>query len=308
MMSTDKLHSPGNHKQWNESFYFNWYDQRQNICSFTRIGITPNVKQKNVFLFFMLPNGKKLGIRKNTPIGELPAENNLILEVNNLCFTRKTSEKEWNLDYDGEMINPYQPDDPPVPVKFNLQFIGLHSMFNYRECPISELQEKHSKNVASEHLEQYGKIKGTLLIEDKSYEINALGERDHSWGVRDWTAPKRWVWLTCQFNKEFAFNITKLTVAEGDIDAGFIHKNGKTQPIKKVSIDTAYSKHHEPILFNLSMTTTLNKTFEMQASVKDKIHVPFENNKTRSLMYENLAKYTYKDDTGYGIAEYLIKQ
>ena len=56
------------------------------------------------------------------------------------------------------------------------------------------------------------------------------------------------------------------------------------------------------------MTTTLNKTFEMQASVKDKIHVPFENNKTRSLMYENLAKYTYKDDTGYGIAEYLIKQ
>jgi hypothetical protein len=26
------------------------------------------------------------------------------------------------------------------------------------------------------------------------------------------------------------------------------------------------------------------------------------------MMYENLAKYTYKNSVGYGIAEYLIKQ
>lgn len=307
-MNTDKLHSPDTHKQWNESFYFNWYDKKQNICCFTRIGLTPNKDEKNMFLFFMLPNGKKLGIRENTPLKTLTEKDKLVLTVNDLQFIKKTNEKEWQLIYDGKAFDSYQPKDPAVQLQFNLHFTGLHSIFNYRDCPISALQKKHSKDVASDHLEQYGKITGSLTVEDNTYEINALGERDHSWGVRNWTAPKRWIWLTCQFNKEFAFNITKLTVEQGDIDAGFIHINKKNHPIKNVTIDTAYSKHHEPILFNVSMTTTSNKVFDVQASVKDKIHVPFENGKMKSMMYENLAKYTYKNDVGYGIAEYLIKQ
>jgi len=307
-MNTDILHSPGKHKQWNESFYFNWYDQKQKICSFTRIGLTPNTGQKNMFLFFMFPQRKKLGMRKNESLGELPSEKNLILNVDELSFTRKEPEKEWHLSYDGTLVDPYQEHNASVPVQFDIDFVGLHPIFNYRDCPLSKVQEKLSQNVASEHLEQYGKITGTLTVADEHYEINALGERDHSWGVRNWTDPKRWVWLTCQFNKDLAFNITKLTVAEGDIDAGFVHVNKRTLPIKKVSIDTAYSKHNEPILFTLSMTTTTNETFDVQASVKDKIHVPFQNGKNKSMMYENLAKYTYKNNIGYGIAEYLIKQ
>lgn len=308
IMNTDILHPAKKHDQWNESFYFNWYDQKQQICSFTRIGLTPNTNQKNMFLFFMFPQRKKLGMRKNESLGELPLEENLQLSVDELSFTRKESEKEWHLSYDGTLVNPYQEHNASVPVQFDLDFVGLHPIFNYRDCPLSKVQEKLSQNVASEHLEQYGKVTGTLTVADEHYEINALGERDHSWGVRNWTDPKRWVWLTCQFNKDFAFNITKLTVAEGDIDAGFIHVNKRTLPIKKVSIDTAYSKHNEPILFTLSMTTTTNEIFDVQASVKDKIHVPFQNGKNKSMMYENLAKYTYKNSVGYGIAEYLIKQ
>ncbi len=307
-MNTDIIHSPGKHKQWNESFYFNWYDKKQQICSFTRIGLTPNTGQKNMFLFFMLPQREKLGVRKNKSLGELPSEENLKLSVDELTFTRMKSEKEWHLSYDGILVDPYQEHNAPVPVQFDLDFVGLHPLFNYRDCPISSIQEKLSKNVASEHFEQYGKVTGTLTIDDKHYDINALGERDHSWGVRNWTSPKRWVWLTCQFNNDFAFNITKLTVAEGDIDAGFIHVNKRNLPIKQVSIDTAYSKHNEPILFTLSLTTITDENFEVQASVKDKIHVPFQNGKTKSMMYENLAKYTYNDRVGYGIAEYLIKQ
>lgn len=307
-MNTDKLHTPSAHKQWNESFYFNWFDKKQKICCFTRIGLTPNTDQKNMFLFFMLPNGKKLGIRKNTPLKTLPENDKLVLTVNGLQFINKTNELEWNLQYNGSVLDPYQPKNPPVNLQFDLDFSGLHSIFNYRDCPLSKIQKDLSKNVASEHLEQFGKITGTLTVADDTYEITALGERDHSWGVRNWTAPKRWVWLTCQFNDEFAFNITKLTVSQGDIDAGFIYINGENHPIKNVTIDTAYSSHHEPLLFNLKMTTISDKSFNVQASVMDKIHVPFENGKTKSMMYENLAKYTYQNTIGYGIAEYLIKQ
>lgn len=206
------------------------------------------------------------------------------------------------------VLDPYHLKNPPVSLKFDLQFIGLHAMFNYRECPKSPWQEKRSKNIASEYLEQYGKIKGTLSIDDTNYEINALGKRKHSWGVRNWIAPKRWIWLTCQFDNEFAFGIAKLTVSEEDIDVGFVHLKDRTHPIKKVQIHTAYSTHHESILYDLSIITTSNKIFDVQASVKDKIHIPFENGKMKSMIYENLANCSYKNHTGYGIAEYLIKQ
>ena len=179
-MNTDKLHTPDAYKNWNESFYFNWYDKKQNICCFTRIGLTPNKDEKNMFLFFMLPNGKKLGIRENTPLKTLTEKDKLVLTVNDLQFIKKTNEKEWQLIYDGKAFDSYQPKDPAVQLQFNLHFTGLHSIFNYRDCPISALQKKHSKDVASDHLEQYGKITGSLTVEDNTYEINALGERDHS--------------------------------------------------------------------------------------------------------------------------------
>lgn len=307
-MNSDKLHPYGEQKDWNESFYFNWYDQKHGICCFTRIGHTPNIHQKNMFLFFMLPDGKKLGIRKNNQIEDKSTGENLIVHVDELTFKKITNEKEWNLQYDGTVSNIYQPKDSPLSIHFDLTFRGIHPIFNYRDCPITPLQEKLSKNVASEHLEQCGEITGTLTIEDQTYEINALGERDHSWGVRNWTAPKQWIWLTGQFNKEFAFNVTKLSVAEGDIDAGFIHSNNKTYPIKQVTIDTSYNTNHEPTRLHLSIKTTLDNVYDIQAIVKDRIHVPFHNGENKSMMYENLAEYTYKDTIGYGIAEYLVKQ
>lgn len=307
-MNTDKTHPPSNHRDWNESFYFNWYDRKHDICCFTRIGLTPNIHQKNMFLFFMLSDGKKLGIRTTNPIEGFPLEDDLKLNVGNLNFIKVTNEKEWNLKFDGTVLNIYNPKDLPTSAHFNLNFFGLHPVFDYRECPITPLQEKLSRNVASEHLEQYGQIKGTLTIGEKTFEINALGERDHSWGVRNWTAPKRWIWLTCQFNKEFAFNVTKLSVAEGDIDAGFIHINDKTYPLKQVTIDTSYSKNNEPVTLHVSMKTAQEKIFDIQASVRDKILVPFHNGENSSMMYENLSEYKYKKSIGYGISEYLVKQ
>lgn len=67
MMTAERLHSPGIHKKWNESFYFNWYDQKQGICSFTRIGFTPNIKQKNMFLFLCCLADKNLAFEKTNP-------------------------------------------------------------------------------------------------------------------------------------------------------------------------------------------------------------------------------------------------
>jgi len=309
-MTTDILHTKGTHDNWNESFYFNYYDKNNHICSFMRIGLTPNKESKNMFVFLLMPN-LKLGMRAEAPYKDHTTSTSLKLTINDLTFEKIQDEDEWNLSYEGPMIDPHNPQaGPPVFISFKLKFSAAHPIFNYRDCPITKHQEQLSAEVASEHLEQYGTVKGTLSINDVTFEINALGERDHSWGIRDWTAPKQWIWLTGQFREKTAFNLTKLTTEHGDIDAGFLHINNTTHPIKSADIHTNYTEAGGPKDFTLTLTTTDDKTHHIQALMLDHIEVPFTNPKTQehSMMYENLARYTYNNQTGYGIAEYLIKQ
>jgi len=309
-MNTDTLHPKGPHEDWNESFYFNYYDKTNHICSFMRIGLTPNKQSKNMFVFLLMPN-LKLGMRAEEPYNDHDTKTPLSLQINDLCFEKIQDEDEWSLSYDGPMINPHNPQaGPPVFISFKLNYKAAHPIFNYRDCPITKHQKQLSEKVASEHLEQYGRIKGTLSINDTTFQIDALGERDHSWGIRDWTAPKQWIWLTGQFNEKTAFNLTKLTTEQGDIDAGFLHLDNTTHPIKTAEIHTNFTEANEPKDFKLTLTTTDEKTHHIQALMLDHIKVPFTNPATQehSIMYENLARYSYNEHTGYGIAEYLIKQ
>jgi hypothetical protein len=119
------------------------------------------------------------------------------------------AEKRWRMEFDGTMPRMVGGEPVPVKVGFDLQFESLNPMFDYRES-VDEVGEAMSKDVAAEHLEQFGRATGTLTVGEESFGISGLGERDHSWGVRDWNAPKMWIWLTAQFSGSLAFNVTKL--------------------------------------------------------------------------------------------------
>ncbi|MFA5313124.1 MAG: hypothetical protein WC375_07415, partial [Methanomassiliicoccales archaeon] len=61
-MEYDIIHEAGEQKDWNESFYFNFYDRGNDLTGFMRIGLVPNKKEKTVFCFLMLPDGSVAGI------------------------------------------------------------------------------------------------------------------------------------------------------------------------------------------------------------------------------------------------------
>jgi hypothetical protein len=301
-MDTDIIHPFGDHREWNESFYFNFYDRSNDICGFMRIGLKPNKNEKSVFCFFMMPDGEAYGLK-----GSQPYDGNG-LSVSGLSFTKVAPEKQWGLSFNGIMA---KMATSPLPVKasFSLDFNALNNMFDYRES-VSGEKETISKSVASEHLEQYGSIKGKLIIADKEYIIDGLGERDHSWGIREWNAPKMWIWLTCQFDEQAALNVTKLAVDAGIVDAGFINVNGMNLPIVETAIDTKFTSDGGPASFALVIIDKSGTRYDVKADIVKQVILPFESPDTKSLsmMYETLARYTLNGKVGYGIAEYLIKK
>lgn len=301
-MDTDIIHPFGDHAEWSESFYFNFYDRINDVCGFMRIGLKPNKNEKSVFCFFMLPDGSIVGLKGGSPY------NGPDLAVNGLTFTKVEPEKHWKMEFAGIMA---KMASPPVPLKasFSLDFTALNDVFDYRAC-VSGHKEEISKSVASEHLEQFGRVTGTLKVGDKKFTIDALGERDHSWGVREWTAPKMWIWLTCQFSESEALNVTKLAVEQGEVDAGFIHLHDKSIPLDAVRIDTTFTPEGGPRSFRMNLTDRDGKIHEVEAEIIKQAMLPFEgpDKKSLAIMYETLARYRMDGKVGYGIAEYLIKK
>ncbi len=298
-MHTDRIHTPGKEREWNESFYFNCDDKKNDICTFMRIGFKPNKDEKSMFCFFIMPDNSVIGIK-----GEEPYENDE-LAVKNLQYECIEPEKVWHLTFSGMMGSLEK--DTLRNVSFSFDYKSLNKIFDYKNC-VTGKKEKISQRIASEHFEQFGRMTGTLTVDGKKYQINGLGERDHSWGVREWTAPKMWIWLTCQFSETAALNVTKLVVEEGEVDAGFIHR-GKNIPLVSTDIDTVFDDDGSPRSLATTLEDIEGKSHKVEARVLKKACLPFEGEGGKlSLLHETLAEYTYNGRTGYGIAEYLIRQ
>lgn len=300
---TDIVHEFGEHPDWNESFYFNFYDRAKDVCGFMRIGLKPNRDEKSMFFFLMMPNGMSIGTRGAEPFKDSE------LRAKGLRYEKMISERKWRMLYDGDLVRIDGGAGEKVRVSMQLDFDALHPIFNYREC-VSEEDVRMSRSTASEHTEQYGRITGRLEIGGTQLRIDALGERDHSWGVRDWIAPTMWIWLTAQFSEGVAMNLTKLIVEEGVVDAGYVHRDGRNLPIVKTDVETEYGTDGGPKTLSVVLRDKSGAEHRMKAQVMRTVRLSFTGHEGygTAVMYETLAQFEYQGLKGYGIAEYLVRQ
>ncbi len=299
---TDVVHEFGEHLDWNESFYFNFYDRKKDICGFMRIGLKPNRDEKSMFFFLMMPDG--------SDIGTMAAESfkDSDLRTNGLRYEKLVPERKWRIEYDGDLAGLAAERQPKTHVSMSLEFESLHTIFNYRDC-VSEEDIRLSKMTASEHTEQCGKLTGRLVVGGREYKIEALGERDHSWGVRNWIAPTMWIWLAAQFSEDVAMNVTKLFADDGVVDAGFVRLDGRNLPIVKAEVETDHDSEGAPTGLSMVLHDKLGGSHVMTAKVIKTVKLPFTGHEGYGsvVIYETLSKYEFDGRTGYGIAEFLVR-
>lgn len=302
-MSTDVIHQAGTDREWNESFYFNVYDEENDICVFMRIGLKPNANERSAFCFMMMPDGSVVGIKDQEPLGSGT------LDAKGLHFEVVEPERRWKMAFNGHMARMTDKGPCPVPVSFVLAFEARNEVFDYRKCVDGE-GERISQQVASEHLEQFGRVTGSLMVGEEQFDISGLGERDHSWGVRDWNAPKMWIWLTAQFSDRVALNVTKLFTEQGEVSAGYFHLNGRNLPLVKADVRTVLDPDGTPRSLAMSLVDKEGCKHKVTAEVMRLVAMPFpsRDGSSVSVMHETLAEYDFNGQKGYGIAEYLVRK
>lgn len=69
------------------------------------------------------------------------------------------------------------------------------------------------------------RVQGTVYVGDEGHRVEAFGERDHSWGHRDWWS-FGWVWTAGRLSDGTAFHATEVRAPGLDFTPGFLVSDG----------------------------------------------------------------------------------
>ncbi len=280
-------HRKGSTEEWNESYYFNFYDPSEEVGGFTRIGFKPN-KGEGVGYLFLFYRKEILSFHHRIEVSEVPEH----IRVGPLEFI-----PEWVVTFHDTMVTR---EGVRKEVDLKLEYTPVNEEFSYLKC-IDEKQFRIVKVVGEDHYEQIGRVKGVVTVDSERCEISGLSERDHSWGERDWNAPKLWVYITAHFGEDFSINIAKMIIDGHEIDSGFIMRDGKNIPVRKVSHTDGLEQ------FAYTVWDADWSEYVLKGEILERVQIPYKKGDKVSILNENLSQFTCGGRKGFGITEYLVR-
>jgi len=237
----EEIHPAGDGEFWQESWYFNWADPGSRTLGLSRIGL--RFRQKQI-------DGLVLTLRDGKPEFIYPAVN-LRFDDRTLSQRAAGGIRAAGLTY--RMIEPFRlwklelgGRDP-----MDLSWEAFTPAFDYH-ADGADLPP----NVAGHHFEQAGRVTGWTRFKGREREIRGRGERDKSWGVRDWSKVEGWNWISAQFGDDLTFNVWEGFYEKRPYANGFVFRDGANSGVVKLQIDWIWGvRKHIPKETRLTFET-----------------------------------------------------
>lgn len=162
----------------------------------------------------------------------LPGEPGSGFSLGDLHFNCEQPGRRWTIRYSGDL----EKENKKCTVDLDLVFESITPLVNFKYISRPEdiapviAREKWSKTflnslkeIRKMHLEQAGRMTGTITIDGRVSKVEWRSVRDHSWGIRNWGTWKRHVWLSGILDNGEAFNLSMISYSFLDqLSAGYI--------------------------------------------------------------------------------------
>ncbi|WP_197376960.1 DUF7064 domain-containing protein [Mycolicibacterium baixiangningiae] len=178
-------HQPGDEELWNESWYFDFADGAQGFGGWVRLGLYPNRNAAWVNALVCGPGMPTIGIVDfEAPLPDdytetATANAHLGLEAVEPLRTYRVTVRGRGEAHDDPSALLRGEAGRPVDLSLDLTWTTVGTPYQYRITPRYEIACT---------------VSGTVTADGHIYTVDgAAGQRDHSWGVRDWWSMD-WVW------------------------------------------------------------------------------------------------------------------
>jgi len=199
-------HSPGAEPLWNESWYFDVAATDGSFGGWVRMGLYPNLGATWYMALFAGP-GRPLAAVVDVAAPVPEADDLAVPVLDGRGATNcDVPFGRWHLTGDATGIVVDDPeamyrDEPgrPARIAHDLVWHDAGLAYPYRVTTRYEVPCQ---------------VRGTVTIGDETIEVDARGQRDHSWGVRDWWA-FGWCWSAGWFDDGSAMHATDIRIPGG---------------------------------------------------------------------------------------------
>jgi len=284
------LHQPRDSLTWREAYYWNWIDLESRITGCSTIGILPNQNRREIFFFLFANNKRKIYYREPL-FKEYVNDIDLMLRDRRLIYKLIKPFKNWQIIY----------EDPLFKIKINWQTRFRTHYF-----------KKDFSLAWHTHFESSGIITGELRYKNGMVKkIRGYGQRDKSWGIRDWHGVDKWIagqfqfkYWNCGLRKDYYHN--KIEVS------GYTANKDGTIPIKNVEIEIINNKDKlkTPLITTYHIIDEQDKIYNIEARLIDKNSIfrfarEFKDGYTE--LFEEMVSMKDKDtgEIGSGMSEHL---
>ncbi|MCA9772309.1 MAG: hypothetical protein KC466_07860 [Myxococcales bacterium] len=247
----EALHPLGAGAHWQESFYFNWADPARRAFGLTRIGYRFTDNQID---------GLVLTIRDGRPEFVYPAVNlkgggpwsdhtpKSGLRARGLVYRMEEPLGRWRIELRGKDT-------------IDLTWTAFTPAFDYHGTG-----ENLVPNLAARHFEQTGRVRGTVRLRGRETPIDGTGQRDKSWGPRDWARIEGWNWISAQFGEDLSFNAWEGWFEGRRYLNGYLHRGGENHALRRVDLTYRWTRaRHLPASARLVLTDDEGVTLEVEA-------------------------------------------
>ena len=303
---------------FNESMYFNIFDRANNVGGWFRLANRPNEGKGEMSCCVYLPDGR-IGFMFARPQGRT----NDAFDGAGMKFDVVEPFKRVKVTYRGKLCVMKNPQDmadpamafkqnPVLPAEIDIDYEGVSPMFGGE--PVNEdgskIEQKAEEAFARGHYEQHIAGKGAIRVDGKTFAIDGLGLRDHSWGPRFWQNIHWYRWLPMNFSRDFAMMVSITCNAKGEQRrGGMILANGKYVMIRDAKMESEYDANQ-----NQTTMKVWAKTDEREYEVTGRVMslIPLRNRRRSpdgemlmTRITEGMTEFRCDGQVGYGLSEYL---
>jgi len=230
----ERTHPRGPEPLWNESWYFDFVADDGEFGGYVRVGLVPNQGTAWVLVAFTGPDLPAVMI--DDQAAPLPAEGadpNTVTDRYRLELQVLEDLTAWRVHGDGTARrDPTSADEPAgsdVEIDFDLTWTTDGTPYRY---PIGARYEIPCV------------VDGSVTIDGRRRQITAaVGQRDHSWGERDWEAMS-WCWSAARLADGARAHLTQLQIGDATVTVGYTQADGSLLPVTEATVDIAGDLDH----------------------------------------------------------------